>query len=131
MIEWDRKDNINKRPMERTNNHLDELVKTVKSCGVSFNVWKKMDADGKDSGLHDFTSLMGSDKKHLLRALPSKLGGVIRPETSSDVVKLWKVYIILLLYIYIALSSKSGTISHCNCYQKFCRALVSFMNWLE
>lgn len=91
-IEWDRKDNLDKAPSQRTNNHLQSLVKCISSCGVSFCVWEKKDGDGKGSGIHDFTSLMGSDKKLLLRILPEKLPGVIRPETSATVVKLWKVF---------------------------------------
>ncbi|CAB4022409.1 Hypothetical predicted protein [Paramuricea clavata] len=49
--------------------HLQKLIETVRSCGVSFDVWEKRDADGKSSGQHDRTSLMGSDKKHLLAEL--------------------------------------------------------------
>ena len=58
---------------------------------MSFNVWEKKNADGKGSGVHDFTSLMGSDKKRLMRDLPSKLHGVIRPNHSESVIKIWKV----------------------------------------
>ena len=72
---------------------MDDLVKTITSCGVLYSVWDKMDADVKTSGLHDFTSLIGSDKK-LLQELPRKLGSVLKPETSETVVKIWKVYII-------------------------------------
>jgi hypothetical protein len=90
-IEWDKKENMNKAPSQRSDYHLQSLVKCISSCGVSFNVWEKMDADGRGSGLHDFTSLMGSDKKLLLKALPDKLPGVIRPQSSETVVKIWKV----------------------------------------
>ena len=55
-------------------------------------VWEKRNADGKGSATYDFTSLMGSDKKILLQHLPGKLEGVIRPETSVTVIKLWKVF---------------------------------------
>lgn len=41
------------------------------------------------------SSLMGSDKKLLLKALPDKLSGVVRPEISATVVKLWKVKYLL------------------------------------
>mgnify|MGYP001795711650 CR=1 FL=1 len=91
-IEWDKKDNLNKRPCERTNRHLEDLVKAIVSCGVTFNVWEKMDADGKASGLYDFTSLMGPDKKLLLKYLPAKLIGVIKPDVCDTVIKIWKVY---------------------------------------
>lgn len=90
-IEWDRKENLNKAPSQRCDYHLQSLVKCISSCGVSFSVWEKMDADGKGSGLYDFTSLLGSDKKLLLKALPDKLPGVIRPQSSETVVKIWKV----------------------------------------
>ncbi|CAB4007697.1 Hypothetical predicted protein [Paramuricea clavata] len=61
-----------------------------KECGVSFNVWEKWNADGKGSGVHDFTSLMGSDKKLLMKHLPDKLNGVIKPKNCDSVVKIWK-----------------------------------------
>ena len=50
-----------------------------------------MDANGKGSGLYDFRSLLGSDKKLLLKTLPDKLPGVIRLQSSEAVVKIWKV----------------------------------------
>ena len=90
-MEWDKKDNLNKPPSQRTSKHLNDLVGAITSCGVSFNVWEKMDGDGKGSGIYDFTSLMGSDKKVLLTNLPDKLGGIIQPETSEAIVNIWKV----------------------------------------
>ena len=35
---------------------------------------------GKGSGVHDFTSLLGADKKKLLKNLPEKFDGVIQPK---------------------------------------------------
>ena len=64
--------------------HLDNLIQAIFSCGVSFTVWEKLNADGKGSGLYDFTSLMGADKKILLEKLPTKLEG--------KVFKIWKVF---------------------------------------
>lgn len=90
-IQWDRKENLSKPPKDRTSQHIDELVNAISSCGISFTVWEKRDGDGKSSGVYDFTSLMGSDKKLLLKKLPDKLGPVIRPGCSQVVVKLWKV----------------------------------------
>ena len=66
-IDWDHADNLNKPPRQRTNAHLQSLTSTFRSCGVSFNVWEKKNADGSGSGTYDFTSLMGSDKKLLLK----------------------------------------------------------------
>ena len=90
-LEWDKKDNLNKPPSKRSSMHLTALVNTIVSCGVSFSVWEKQDADGKGSGLYDFTSLMGAEKKLLLQNLPQKLQTVIKPETSKTVVQIWKV----------------------------------------
>jgi len=70
---------------------MQDLVKAIVSCGVSFSVWEKQDADGKGSGLYDFTSLMGSDKKLLLQHLPAKLKGVVKPDVCDTVIKIWKV----------------------------------------
>ena len=90
-MERDRKENINKRPMHRTNCNLQSLVKTICSFGVTFNVWEKMDGDGKGSGLHEFTSLMGPDKRLLLKNLPQKLPSILPGDTSETIVKLWQV----------------------------------------
>ena len=56
-----------------------------------FYVWEKKNADGKGSGVHDFTSMMGLDKKWLMRDLPDKLHGVIKPNHSESVITIWKV----------------------------------------
>lgn len=85
---WDKKDNCNKKRVAQKNFHLNELQKTVRSCGISFEIWDKTNADGKGSGQYDFTSLLGSDKKKLLKDLPSKLPGVIQSETAKTVQKL-------------------------------------------
>ena len=90
-VDMDRKENLSKRPMERANKHLENLLAAIKSCGISFNVWEKLDAAGGSSGRQDFTSLMGSDKKVLLSELPSKLDNVLQPSTKETVVNLWKV----------------------------------------
>lgn len=39
----------------------------VGSCGISFDIWEKTNADGKGSGQYDFTSLLGSDKKKITK----------------------------------------------------------------
>ncbi len=83
-LEWDKKDNLNKAPSKRSNQHMENLLEAIRSCGLSFQVWEKTNGDG--SGMYDFTSLMGSAKK-----LPAKLKGVIMPDTEEAVIKLWKV----------------------------------------
>jgi hypothetical protein len=88
-LEWDKKDNLNKAPSKRSNQHMEDLLEAIRSCGLSFQVWEKTNGGG--SGMYDFTSLMGSAKKLLLKKLPDKLKGVIMPDTEEAVIKLWKV----------------------------------------
>jgi hypothetical protein len=56
-LEWDIKDNGNKPPKDRTSKHLSDIV----------------------------TSMVGLDKKKLMRDLPDKLDGVIKPTQSESV----------------------------------------------
>ena len=90
-VNRDIKENLAKRPRDQTQTHLDNLVKAFCSCGVTFSVWEKSDADQRKSGLHDFTSLMGTDKKLVLGKLSTKLDGIITPATSSAVINLLPV----------------------------------------
>lgn len=92
-IDWDKEDNYNKPPKLATRTHIESLLSTINSCGVCFSVWEKRNADGGGSGTFHFTSLMGTDKKLLLEKLPSKLDGIIKPDTSNTVIELWKVII--------------------------------------
>lgn len=65
------------------------LIRLIRSCGVCFDVWEQRNADGKASGEHDWTSLLGNDKKILLADLPSKLHSILHPETASTVTEVW------------------------------------------
>lgn len=94
-IERDKNENLKKPLCDQQQLHLDNLVKTICSCKVSFSVWEKRDANGKGSGLYDFTSLMGTDRKILLENLPAKLEGIISPATSHTVIDIWKVVYIV------------------------------------
>ena len=87
VIEWDIEENL-----ESTSNkqvHLNKLINSIRSCGVSFDVWKKKNADGKESSIYDWTSLMGNDKKILLYHLPEKMHDFLRSETVDKVIKIW------------------------------------------
>ena len=57
---------------------------------VSFDIWEKTNADGKGSGTYNFTSLLGNDKKQLLRELPSKILSFVHTPTSNTVNKIWE-----------------------------------------
>ena len=69
-ITADGKENHNRPPNQRTSKHVDALLAAIRNCGVCFSIWEKQNADGKGSGTYECTSLMGSDKKLLLKHLP-------------------------------------------------------------
>lgn len=117
-LDWDKSDNLNKPPSQKTSRHLQDLIKAIVSCGVSFNIWEKTDADGKRSGLYDFTSLMGSDKKLLLQSLPDKLKGILKPETSETVIQIWKVKF-LSIFLFTKILS-FNIVTSTNSRTKYC-----------
>ena len=92
VLDWDQSENWDKRKSQHKNEHLNNLKATIRSCGVSFDIWEKTNADGKGSGQYDFTSLLGSDKKKLLNELPTKLNGVIKPDTVEVVKTIWEKF---------------------------------------
>ena len=72
--------------------HLKQLESAAHECGVTFRVWEKRDADGKPTGRYDWTSLMGSDVKKILRLLPSKFPELISDaHTQATFSNIWKV----------------------------------------
>lgn len=100
-MELDDKDDFFKKKGEPKGTHLRKLTQLINSCGVTFSVWGKKDGDGKGMGKIDWTSLMGDEKKKLLRTLATKLGesnDVIHADSKDTVVKLWlvrKIYLIV------------------------------------
>ena len=84
-LECDQKENKRKKGQQK-NTHLTNLQTPIRSCGISFDIWEKTNTDGKGFGQYDFTRLLDSDKKKLLRELPGKLNAVIQPDT-VEVVK--------------------------------------------
>ena len=92
VLEMDKKEHLSKKKSDPTRGaHLQQFIKAVSSCGVSFNVWQQKNADGKGSGTYEFTSLLGKDRKKLLEELPPKLTSeVIHANTSERVANLWK-----------------------------------------
>lgn len=96
-MEWDDKSDFLKKKGEAKGVHLHKLVQTINSCGVTFTIWEKKDGDGHGSGKMDWTSLMGAEKKKLLKLLPLKLEATteaIQPDSLRTVIQLWKVLII-------------------------------------
>ena len=89
VVEWDKKENLNKRKADQKDSHIKTLQSTIRSCGVSFDIWEKTNADGKSSGQYDFTSLLGSDKKTPLTDLPQKLNTCTHTDTCQTVTQIW------------------------------------------
>ena len=72
---------------------LTNLVKGIKYCGISFNVWFKTNADGTASKILEYTSLVGAQKKKLLNwQVPSKLHKYLDPDTCASVCKIWTFF---------------------------------------
>ena len=94
-MELDDKMDFSKRKGEPKGVNLRKLSQLINSCGVTFSVWEKRNEDGKGTGKMDWTSLMGDEKKKLLRTLPDKLESnteeVIHQDTAETVIKIWKV----------------------------------------
>ncbi|PFX29308.1 hypothetical protein AWC38_SpisGene5996 [Stylophora pistillata] len=92
VMQWDEKDNFlsEKKSTSSQQKHLDNLIQGIRSCGVSFSIWEKRNADGKGSGTWDWTSLMGDDRKILLKELPGKMESLIQQDTPRTDAELWK-----------------------------------------
>lgn len=93
-MEWDDREDFLKRRGETKGVHLRNLTQVINSCGVTFSVWEKKDGDGKGTGKMDWTSLMGDERKKLLKNLPAKLEASqdsINHDTAETVIKIWKV----------------------------------------
>ena len=67
------------------------LIEAIKTCGVNFYVYEdKKDKQGR-KGLQ-WPSLMGDEKRKVLKTLPSKITNKCQPPNLVDkVIKLWKV----------------------------------------
>ena len=89
------KDNFGKQMSKWTFTHLDSLKTAIRSCGVGFSVWQNKE------GKYEWPSLMGGDKKRVLRNLPDKLGYILKPNRKEAVIKLWKVRIQCTQYNHI------------------------------
>ena len=92
VVEKDSKEDINKKKGEEKKIYQQKLVKEINDVGITFNLWEKTNADGKGSGILDWTSLLGSDKKKMLNCLPARLQvtDLLFPETKETVIKIWR-----------------------------------------
>ena len=63
---------------------INKLLKAIRNCGVTFNIWEK-------DGNFEYSSLMGDDTKKLLKLLPFKLEDCQPSRFALDVQRLWEV----------------------------------------
>ena len=103
-IEQDRVSNLGK-PSSKNNEHLQNVVDYINKCGVSFSVWEKRNPDGKTSGVHGWTSMVGNEKKKVLQNLPDMFSQFLPPEYCETTTRLWKVMVYIKalkpMYMYL------------------------------
>lgn len=70
---------------------MERLISTINSSGIKFSIWEKKNVDGKGSGVYEWSSLIGSERKKLMKLLPGQLRAkdILYPETKNTVIKLW------------------------------------------
>jgi hypothetical protein len=90
ILEKDSIDDFNKPKGHPKGANLNKFVKDVNELGVTFSVWYKKNGDGSSSNILDYTSLVGAQKKLLLKKLPSKLPNYLNSNTAATVVKIWE-----------------------------------------
>lgn len=79
-------DNKGKPTSQQKQTHLDTLLDTARSLGVSLNVWKSA-----ETKKYEWTSLLGREKRILLKKLPEKFDKILPPERAPTIQKLWNV----------------------------------------
>ena len=89
--------------------HLDMLVESIRSCGVTFKVnkryyhqylssvlrkvWNAKDGKGgRSKDAYEWTSLRGHDRRVLLKKLPSKIPSLVPGSNGESVKELWEVF---------------------------------------
>lgn len=85
-------DSYNKPGRQKSEDHLQEFLAAVRSLGVSLRVYWVADK-------LEWTSLLGGEKRMLLRKLPDLFEKFLPPERVEITRRLW----IVSIYIYIKL----------------------------
>lgn len=60
---------LRKKREDKRGCYLKKFIKEMNKIGIIFNVQEKKNVDGKGSGLYDWISLLGLDKKKLMNKL--------------------------------------------------------------
>lgn len=76
--------------------HVRKLEQTIRSCGVSFQIWQNKEPTGKPiAGSFDWTALSGKHKLKVLKSLPAKMDTLFDESLAPSVAKLWNVSVIV------------------------------------
>jgi len=89
VLERDAVEDFQKTRGQQKGLHLSKLIKSINDLGISFSIWNRRNADGSESPIKEFTSLLGSQKKKLLKKFPSKFDEFLNTETLSTVKQIW------------------------------------------
>lgn len=89
VLERDAVEDFNKASGQPKKAFLTKLVATINELGIPFSVWNKKNADGSASNIVECTSLVGPQKKKLLKGLPSTFHQYLYPDTSKTVQQIW------------------------------------------
>ncbi|XP_078347604.1 uncharacterized protein LOC144632757 [Oculina patagonica] len=84
VIDWDQAENYGKPASQHRQAHLDAFLDTARSLGVSLNVWKSA-----ETKKYEWTSLLGREKRILLRKLPEQFGKILPTGRVPQVQRLW------------------------------------------
>lgn len=94
-MEFDAVDDFTKPRGQPKGLHLLTLIKSINDLGISFSIWNKRNADGSESNIIEFTSLLGTQKKKLLKAFPTTFHEFLRQETVNTLKKIWNEFSLL------------------------------------
>ena len=97
------------KSIDNPESHLNSLVNAVRTCGVSFKVWETRDGNGRGTGHFEYSSLVGEEKKKLLKLLPQTLleKHILHAETEDMVAKIWAEF----ANVYATISSNFDGVS--------------------
>ena len=89
VLERDAIADFNKTSRQPKKIYLAKLVASVNEIGIPFSVWNKKNADGSESKEIDCNSLVGSQKKKLIKGLPSAFHQYLYPDSCKTVKQIW------------------------------------------
>ena len=88
----DSRDHRSKAHRGVVTSHIKELEAAIQSCGVSFQIQQKREANGKPiPGSYEWTALTRKHKRLVLKRLPEKISTLLPSQLCQAVTQLWKI----------------------------------------